>query len=400
MRLVEKQQNLRLKWALRDQRGDRLMLWLAIAAVVHVVVVMTALIRWQVMRHEVKLAGDRRPIELASVNNPTPGEPSDRPTDTNPDPVAPLRPDQQASPSVSQPSASQLSTSPTNRPTDPTMNQGITLMQPSQTPTRSTMGQPLAVPNQTQALVNLTPPIPSTSTLASNPNPALFSARPVLAVQPLPGTVAPTPSPAVVPPPVAVSQPAKPNRGKPAGLPTKSGKAKPQSQRRVQPKPQIRTATPAKPLPSPPSTIQSLPPQALRPRPDNLVPPGAPPIIRREILVPSAADQGATGSNGISTQQDQALVNYIATAQKQVYEKWRGLAQTITTPNARQPVIRFGINRQGQVVELEVVSSSGVAAIDQTAIQAIRSAAPFATLPEQLGGDVLSLSMQFEYQAK
>ncbi len=388
MRLVEKQQNLRLKWQLRDQRGDRLMLWLAIAAVVHVVLVMAALIRWQVMRHEVQLAGDRRPIELTAVKDPTPGEPANRrPAAANADTVAPLLPEQSSVPTVSQ-SLDRPSPQPANQGAD----QGIVLMQPTPTSAKPATAPSFGAPTPTQALVNLSPPLPQ------SPSQTLFTARPVLAVQPLPGTVPPSPSPLVSPLPAAPTsgkgQPAKPNNRQTAGLPTKSGKAKPQNQRQVKPKPPVRTTKPAKPQPS----INQLPTQSFRPRPDNLVPPDAPPIIRREILVPSATDQGATGSNGINTQQDQALLNYITTAQKKVYDKWYGLAQTITSPNARQPVIRFGINRQGQVVELEVVSSSGVAAIDQTAVQTIRSAAPFAPLPDQLGGDVLSLSMQFEYK--
>ncbi len=406
MRLLEKQQNLRVKGHWRDQRGDGLMVWLAIAAVVHVVLVMAILIRWQVMRHEGELAGDRRPIQVAPVP-PVPSPPTEHPSAAAS--PAPSDTTNSASPNVMTSGGRSQPTAVPAIPSPQAMRQDVLLMQPSPSETNRPTGQSL-VPyalanNPTQALVPLTPPAAPTS------NRALFSTRPVLAVQPLPGTVMPSPSPVASPPPTPVASPPQIDRArtKPTTLKSgKSGQVKSQGQRssKTKLKPlrsnQASRQTQSRQTQSRPAKAKPtlLPTPVMRLPSTPVVSPSAPSIIRRELLVPSQADQGATATNGVSATLNQALVNYITTAQKLVYDKWNGLAETINSQNARTPVIRFGINRQGQVVELEVVSSSGVAAIDQLAIQAIRSAAPFAALPEQLGGDVLSLSMQFDYKTK
>ena len=60
-------------------------------------------------------------------------------------------------------------------------------------------------------------------------------------------------------------------------------------------------------------------------------------------------------------------------------------------------VLKFVINRDGTLKDLQVVRSSGVDILDDEALKAIRRAAPFYAIPENLG-DILSIVANFEYE--
>jgi len=60
-------------------------------------------------------------------------------------------------------------------------------------------------------------------------------------------------------------------------------------------------------------------------------------------------------------------------------------------------VLKFVLNKDGSLRELKVVKSSGVGILDDAAIKAIRRAAPFYAIPQNLG-DVLTVVANFEYE--
>lgn len=62
-----------------------------------------------------------------------------------------------------------------------------------------------------------------------------------------------------------------------------------------------------------------------------------------------------------------------------------------------QTVVYFKIQREGQIVELKVEQSSGITALDLSALRAVRAAAPFPPLPRDYQDPFLVIHLMFEH---
>ncbi|MCB1217282.1 energy transducer TonB [bacterium] len=60
--------------------------------------------------------------------------------------------------------------------------------------------------------------------------------------------------------------------------------------------------------------------------------------------------------------------------------------------------LKFVLNASGQLDSLEVAEGSGYAELDEQAMSAVRSAAPFGRLPEGIGRDSLPMSITLKYR--
>ena len=60
-------------------------------------------------------------------------------------------------------------------------------------------------------------------------------------------------------------------------------------------------------------------------------------------------------------------------------------------------LILFSIGKDGSLVKLKLLRSSGYPLLDKAALQAVKDAAPFPPLPERFGVDVLNIYATFEY---
>jgi TonB family protein len=83
-----------------------------------------------------------------------------------------------------------------------------------------------------------------------------------------------------------------------------------------------------------------------------------------------------------------------------IRQKWYAL----TTRSERAPdgnhartVIEFSIRRDGSISSLKTTESSGQQVLDDLAVDAVKTAAPFAPLPENYAGKSLALGYHFEY---
>ena len=90
-------------------------------------------------------------------------------------------------------------------------------------------------------------------------------------------------------------------------------------------------------------------------------------------------------------------LSYFSKLKDRIQMVWRYPEAAKVTGLQGRLVLKFVLNRDGSLRELKVVKSSGVDILDDAAIKAIRRAAPFYAIPENLG-DVLSIVANFEYE--
>ncbi len=62
-----------------------------------------------------------------------------------------------------------------------------------------------------------------------------------------------------------------------------------------------------------------------------------------------------------------------------------------------QTQVFFKIYRNGQISDLKVENSSGIQALDLSALRAIQTSAPFPPLPSEYDGQYLGLHLIFEH---
>jgi TonB family protein len=85
---------------------------------------------------------------------------------------------------------------------------------------------------------------------------------------------------------------------------------------------------------------------------------------------------------------------YIRAVHRKIQERWEGRAL-----QGRQPEVIFEIARNGQLRAVKVGRSSGNPAYDQLAIRAVGEANPFPPLPVEFPKPVLTIGLQFVYDA-
>jgi TonB family protein len=138
-------------------------------------------------------------------------------------------------------------------------------------------------------------------------------------------------------------------------------------------------------------------------RPTRLLRPGNREPLRRAASVIASASSGtAIGTSGASASapvSDEVSFGgvdlesssdswYLAGVRSKVWAVW---AARTRTEFRNAVAVEFSIQRDGNVTNVAVVSSSGSASIDLAAQRAIQSAAPFAPLPEHLGPGQLTI---------
>jgi TonB family protein len=97
-----------------------------------------------------------------------------------------------------------------------------------------------------------------------------------------------------------------------------------------------------------------------------------------------------------ATVKDQIWGTYLATLRQRIYQQWQ---TTLRGKGDRPPKVRFAIDRQGHLTDLELLQSSSQATADQAALEAVQTAAPFAPLPNASKEDRLRITFTFEEAA-
>lgn len=104
-------------------------------------------------------------------------------------------------------------------------------------------------------------------------------------------------------------------------------------------------------------------------------------------------NRSAPGETGLDAMKDELWGGYISGLNQKIDRNW----QRISVRNTRQTRVRFTVDRQGQLVNLQLTQSSGDARADMTALQSIRAAAPFAPLPREATEAMLVINFTFTY---
>ncbi|HEY9623461.1 MAG TPA: TonB family protein [Crinalium sp.] len=134
----------------------------------------------------------------------------------------------------------------------------------------------------------------------------------------------------------------------------------------------------------------------------QVAPPVSPAESAQEPDNAGAGLDGSTNPNrttdsnevGIDTAQDPILGTYISTVDQKVDHHWQQVAPDTT----RVTVVRFTLNREGQLENVSIKQSSGSDDIDQIALQAVIEAAPFDPLPSSYPGDQLVINFTFSHR--
>lgn len=106
---------------------------------------------------------------------------------------------------------------------------------------------------------------------------------------------------------------------------------------------------------------------------------------------------GGTGAFGTGTGAPFPFPWYIETVTAKIEINWAKPYITDTTPREYISVVYFVITRTGQVRQVQVEQSSGIAALDRSAESAILGAVPFPPLPTQWTEPELSFRLVFSY---
>jgi TonB family protein len=89
-----------------------------------------------------------------------------------------------------------------------------------------------------------------------------------------------------------------------------------------------------------------------------------------------------------------AIATYVQSINQQIDQHW----QHVTVTSFRRPVVAFIIDRNGEILNLELLDSSGLDAADQAAINSVQSAAPFDPLPAEYEAETLRIRFTFTYE--
>lgn len=101
----------------------------------------------------------------------------------------------------------------------------------------------------------------------------------------------------------------------------------------------------------------------------------------------------APGTAGVDANRDDIWGPYTDRLHEKINQRW----QQIAIDTSREARVRFVINRQGQLGDVEITRTSGSAIADQSAMQAVLSAAPFEPLPRESTEEALVVNFTFTY---
>lgn len=110
-------------------------------------------------------------------------------------------------------------------------------------------------------------------------------------------------------------------------------------------------------------------------------------------------EEGDTGSPTAPTvsldSKDSRFASYLLEVKRRIERIWsyppeaRGLSGNL--------IVTFGITRDGQLSDLQLTQTSGIAPLDNEAIRAIRQATPFAPFSERMRFERLNIRAAFYY---
>jgi protein TonB len=109
---------------------------------------------------------------------------------------------------------------------------------------------------------------------------------------------------------------------------------------------------------------------------------------------PTGSGIGMTGTNPFG----QGLAWYSEALQRALGESWRRTLSQASGAASKPAIIRFTIQRDGTIRDIQVAESSGNRSVDYTAQRAVLTISPFRPLPPQLGRSSIVVDIFFQLQ--
>ena len=90
--------------------------------------------------------------------------------------------------------------------------------------------------------------------------------------------------------------------------------------------------------------------------------------------------------------------SYLEHIKNKIQNVWVYPEEAIQTGQQGELLVLFSIDKNGNLVRLKLIRSSGYPLLDKAALQAVRDASPFPPLPKRFNLDVLNIYATFEYR--
>ena len=84
---------------------------------------------------------------------------------------------------------------------------------------------------------------------------------------------------------------------------------------------------------------------------------------------------------------------YMRNLQKRIKKNWNPPKGN----QSKRVVLNFSLDRKGKVLKYSIVQSSGVKAVDDAAVKALKEAEPFGNLPKKFTKDAVDVQFTFDY---
>lgn len=104
-------------------------------------------------------------------------------------------------------------------------------------------------------------------------------------------------------------------------------------------------------------------------------------------------EAGSAKNPGVNVQQDIDFGPFMADLERRIKRNW----QPPRAGDSKKVKVRFYLRRDGRLVNMELLQSSGDGESDEAAMTAIRMAAPFRPFPPAVREDILPIEFTFDY---
>ena len=96
--------------------------------------------------------------------------------------------------------------------------------------------------------------------------------------------------------------------------------------------------------------------------------------------------------------EDSRYVSYARAIKESIARRWKYPPEAKANLVEGKLQVVFGLNRDGELVRIRVVSPSGHPLLDQEAVRAVRAASPFPSFPDHVQVLRLNIEANFEYR--
>ena len=97
--------------------------------------------------------------------------------------------------------------------------------------------------------------------------------------------------------------------------------------------------------------------------------------------------------------QELKYADYFATIKEHIFQVWTYPVEALKKGITGKGSLKLTINRDGNLVDINVVNSSGHKILDEATIKAFKEASPFKPIPDTLNKDKLVISTTFSYNS-